>query len=237
MTIDRYGPTPPGFMDIRAAGARLSLRRSRVHQLADAGHLDAFIGRARRRWVSIASVDRYVASPPPPTPRTFAARPAETPEQLLGRLMQRVALGPDCWTWTGPVNNKGYGRHGARSYVHRTIFELTVRPLATGEQVCHHCDNPPCVRPSHLFAGSQSDNMRDMVAKSRHAAATHPEAVVRGERVGGAKLTDGQVRELREASAVGGVSQMDLSRRYGISHHNVRLILANRIWTHVEAVA
>lgn len=54
-------------------------------------------------------------------------------------------------------------------YAHRRAFELTHGPLEAGVHVLHACDNPPCCNPAHLFPGDQTLNMRDMVAKGRHA--------------------------------------------------------------------
>lgn len=82
--------------------------------------------------------------------------------------------GPDaCWPWTGTlVSGKGYGgshqTDGGPRYAHRRALELTIgRPLTRSEFACHHCDNPPCCNPAHLFLGSALDNARDRDAKGR----------------------------------------------------------------------
>jgi len=97
----------------------------------------------------------------------------------------------DCWIWAMGHFPKGYGRLwvGKKAfYAHRVSFEIHKRPLLPGEIVCHRCDNPPCINPEHLVAGSHSDNFRDMLRKGRGNKATgdrhwvrkHPQLVGRG---------------------------------------------------------
>ena len=83
----------------------------------------------------------------------------------------KAELGP-CWIWTGAPNNKGYGKlrlQGKRSeeYAHRVSWAISMDASPDGICVCHHCDNPLCVRPSHLFSGTRVDNASDMAAKGR----------------------------------------------------------------------
>lgn len=76
-----------------------------------------------------------------------------------------------CWIWKGFKNNRGYGQFmvdGKSLKAHRFAFELEGQILATKE-CCHHCDNPGCVRPSHLFSASHKENIQDSVIKGRHA--------------------------------------------------------------------
>lgn len=71
-----------------------------------------------------------------------------------------------CWVWTRRCLPNGYGRF-REGYAHRTSYELVYGPLTDGVKVLHHCDNPPCIRPSHLFSGTQKDNMQDCLKKGR----------------------------------------------------------------------
>lgn len=93
---------------------------------------------------------------------------------LATRFWARVqrAEGDACWLWLGVKDRKGYGRItlGTKNLkAHRVSFELANGRLDDGMLICHRCDNPSCVRPDHLFAGTASDNMRDAVRKGRLA--------------------------------------------------------------------
>ena len=75
-----------------------------------------------------------------------------------------------CWEWKGHRNTGGYGviTHNGRDHTaSRVSWEIHFGPIPDGLSICHHCDNPPCVRPDHLFIGTHSDNMRDAFAKGR----------------------------------------------------------------------
>ena len=81
-------------------------------------------------------------------------------------------LDDTCWEWQGYRGADGYGRfrvatRGAPALAHRFAYETAFGPIPPGLLVCHRCDNPPCVRPSHLFLGTQQDNIRDCSAKGR----------------------------------------------------------------------
>lgn len=91
------------------------------------------------------------------------------------KFWRNVQIGePDeCWLWTGNTNKKGYGQiripRVGMVMAHRHAYTLINGPLEAGQVVLHACDNPPCVNPRHLSAGSNVDNMQDMVQKGRHA--------------------------------------------------------------------
>lgn len=76
-----------------------------------------------------------------------------------------------CWEWKRATNNIGYGmfriKQGLMRTAHRVSYELFKGPIPKGMVVCHTCDNPKCVNPDHLWAGTMLDNIRDMDQKGR----------------------------------------------------------------------
>ncbi len=134
-----------------------------------------------------------------------------------------------CWLWTAAkVSNRGgsmYGWFDGRG-AHRVSWEIANGPIPIGIEVLHHCDNPLCVRPAHLFLGTQSDNLLDCVSKGRMGM---------GRR---AKLTLSQVKEIRKAYAVKqGLPQQSriitfgqLAERFGVAARTIRHIVNNETW-------
>ncbi len=102
-------------------------------------------------------------------------------ESLSGRelaIISRLDMSGDCWLWTGPLNNEGRGRlywRGSNKMHHRVVWEILVGPIPEGAFVCHHCDNPTCANPEHMYLGDQFTNMRDMISRGRHWAQKNPE--------------------------------------------------------------
>ena len=102
--------------------------------------------------------------------KSCAARRNAQP--LLDRFWAKVQKTETCWLWTGGLNGPGrYGifalSHGHQVYAHRFSWELHYGPIPDGLDCCHHCDNPPCVRPDHLFVGTVTANMADARQKGR----------------------------------------------------------------------
>jgi hypothetical protein len=89
------------------------------------------------------------------------------------RFVERVTKNPGrgCWEWTGALDRHGYGivmRDGSIKRTHRYAWELCNGAIPAGMVICHRCDNRKCVRPSHLFIGTQRDNIQDAMRKGRH---------------------------------------------------------------------
>lgn len=135
-----------------------------------------------------------------------------------------------CWLWTGyiPDLKKPYGtlwNDGQARRAHRISFELFKGPIPVGQVVCHHCDNPACVNPDHLFVGTMSDNMKDCAAKGRLATQINPG--ISAKRLTTEDALD--IREnYREGHPVWGCNVM--ARRYGVSPAMVSRIVNNKAW-------
>ncbi len=136
-----------------------------------------------------------------------------------------------CLEWPRYRNPKGYGRiqnsGGHSGYVARLAYELCVGVIPVGYLICHHCDNPPCFRPIHLFPGDDADNMRDCISKGR---LTHCDQ--KGSRNNFAKLTEEHVREIRQLYKEG-ARQSDLCRMFAISPPVMSTIINGTSWLHV----
>ena len=151
-----------------------------------------------------------------------------TEEQVRQRIETSVRITPSgCWEWKRSVTvDGGYATLRWRGITpgHRVAYTIFVGPIPEGMFVCHHCDNPPCVNPDHLFLGTAADNNADMTNKgrARRAFKEHP----RGEQHPSALLTQQQADEIRTSSERG----VDLARRYGVSQQTVCDIRAGRRW-------
>jgi len=159
----------------------------------------------------------------------------------------RVSKSDECWEWTGPFNRRGYGRYwyGERVWSsHRLSYLWAYGPIAEGLYVCHRCDNPKCVRPDHLFAGTSKENRQDAKRKGRLHWKKKPESIARGERHGSrthpgiragskngrAKITEALAVEMRRLYATKEYRQQDLAEKYGLNVSTVKRTLNRTYW-------
>lgn len=134
------------------------------------------------------------------------------------------SLNGACWLWTSAKDKDGYPlfqirpKHTVRG--HRLAYVWTYGKIPDGYLVCHRCDNPSCVNPSHLFIGRPSDNSNDMKNKWRqaHCARCHK-----------AKLTEAEVA-LIISERRNGARTIDLAKKYGVDRHTITNAVSGRTW-------
>ena len=136
--------------------------------------------------------------------------------------------GTRCWEWKGAVDGGGYGAlmitHSpyTREKSHRFSWLIHNGQISNDMWVLHHCDNPPCVNPSHLFLGTNTDNMRDKMNKGRNVN-------MRGKLNGMCKLSENDVREIVELHNQG-ISYRKLSNQFGIGNTQIARIIHKESW-------
>jgi hypothetical protein len=152
------------------------------------------------------------------------------PKALRERFFARVVERGDCDVWAGSRTAAGYGRFRTNrprrmALAHRVSWEIHYGPVPDGMCVLHRCDNPPCVKPEHLWLGSIADNNQDMDAKGRRRARP-----LRGDHHPAAKLTSDEVRWLREHRPGPGPAYL----LFGISKSAYYYALSGHTWRSVE---
>lgn len=141
------------------------------------------------------------------------------------RFWSKVDIGEvdKCWEWLASKPS-GYGQFKINHKywpAHRVVWKLTFGSIPERLQVCHHCDNPGCCNPYHLFLGTNRDNHLDAAKKGRKA---------RGEGNGNSKLTEEEVLEIRELYAAGKGTQQGLADKFGVTNPTVNYIVNGKTW-------
>ena len=134
----------------------------------------------------------------------------------------------ECWEWMASKNTNGYGQvwAGEKHFLaHRLAWELTNGSIPEALYVCHTCDHPGCVNPSHLFIGSQAENQRDMAEKGRSN---------RGRKRWSAKLTREDVGKIRNLYTTGKYLQRELGEQFDVSRTQVSRIVNGKRWAWLE---
>lgn len=165
-----------------------------------------------------------------------------SPDEITVKFLKQLQRGTEdqCWEWQGTRNNKGYGGFKIRELnedqtsnwvwvgTHRFAYELWTGKIPEGRLVLHHCDNPPCCNPKHLWLGDYADNLKDAETKGRKEplkpmpGITNPEAF----------LTENEVRAIRLSAAR--KTQQEIAAFFGISQSHVSAIIHRRSWAHIE---
>jgi hypothetical protein len=158
------------------------------------------------------------------------------PKPVVKRFWENVLMQDGCWAWRGQKNPDGYGQIHVRRrsedfrtvlLAHRISWEIHKGPIPPGMFVCHHCDNPECANPEHLFLGTNRDNMIDCSMKGRQngAAKSFP-----GSKNGCAILNEDIVRKIRKSKETPTI----LGNRYGVSRGLIWRIRTRKAWKHVD---
>lgn len=142
------------------------------------------------------------------------------------RFWMKVQKGEGCWLWLGAPGAKGYGMVAVGKppkgmAPSRYSWLLANGEIPLGLCVCHHCDNPPCVRPDHLFLGTSAENTDDALRKRRMPS---------GERHGRSKLTWQIVEDIRRRYSIGGISMRQLAREYGVDPLQIHRVVRYKLW-------
>ena len=159
-----------------------------------------------------------------------------TSETLSSRFWKKAMKGgaDKCWEWKGNRHPRyKYGRITIDYHpwaAHRLSWEIHYGEIPAGLNVCHICDNPPCVNPDHLFLGTHEENMKDMKIKGRGKGnpnlfgVNHPKS----------KLTDNHILEIRAKYSSGKYSQRELAKEYKVTQPLIHRIVSRQMWKHVK---
>ena len=149
----------------------------------------------------------------------------------LGRTIRKfwrlVKQTESCWEWMGYCDSDGYGK---TTVYYKPIkapnfaYQICCGEIPPGMCVCHTCDNRKCVRPDHLWLGTQQENNADKVKKGRQ---------LRGESHGRAKLKTAEVIKIRELHSSGQYKASQLARLFGISDLYIYSIISRKSWKHI----
>jgi hypothetical protein len=157
-------------------------------------------------------------------------------ESVREKLLSNIVLedGPlesQCWIWQGSFHSQGYGQircSEINDLVHRVAYREFVGPIPEGLFCLHHCDNPPCINPEHLYVGTQQENVDDMWERGRaviydRTGSLHPRA----------RLNEDDVRDILQALCQG-ESQRVIANERGLPVTVINDIARGKRWAHVE---
>ena len=156
-------------------------------------------------------------------------------KEVMGRFFKKVIKSEGCWLWTGSRDNHGYGRfllHGKNSSpvkASRISWVFRHGEIKRGNEMCHRCDNPPCINPDHMFSGTHFENMTDAKMKGRMKC---PSKGKIGELNNSAKLTAEKVLKIRKLWACGH-SMTKLGKKFKVTRHCISFVCRRIKWKHI----
>ncbi len=179
-------------------------------------------------------------------------------DRELERFWNKVEESDSCWNWTASKYPDGYGAFNLRGKcngAHRVSWWIHRGEIPEGLEVCHHCDNPKCVKPDHLYVATHAQNIRDIHIRGRanlvrgdkhwtksqkerftgenNHARQHPERMARGERNGNSKLCEEAIRTIRTLYALKHANSYQIGAAYGVHRSVVMDIVKRKTWRHV----
>jgi hypothetical protein len=178
--------------------------------------------------------------------RIEAEAPSRELDCLPERIGKRLAIDNEsgCWNWNSPNSLAGRGRArvsmGGRPMLHhRAVWTLLRGKIPQGAFLCHHCDNPRCANPDHLYVGDSKTNVRDMFERKRHWTQRDPERArilgiamgqlntwAKGAKNPKAKLSPEQVATIKDSD----VGSRQLGREYGVNRSTIQRIRNGTAW-------
>jgi hypothetical protein len=164
--------------------------------------------------------------------------PKETKIQTIERFMENVNQKENsCWEWTAGLRN-GYGNFsykGKDKYAHRISYMLFKNEAPDNKYVCHHCDNPKCVNPDHLFLGTQKDNMRDSNIKKRDkwSAETRRKVMPDGT-YHNQKFKPDEIRYIRSEYQKDGVTLKKLANEFNTDKKAISRIVNYKTYKYIK---
>lgn len=156
-------------------------------------------------------------------------------ERAVARFWSKVDKSGTCWEWQATPN----GRYGSFTHdnqthgAHRFAWMIKHGDIPDGMFVCHRCDNPRCVRPSHLFLGEAADNTEDMMKKGRYRSPYNPNPPT-GVDHPLAKLNPPKVREMRRLRFEEGWDYRSIAAEFGVAVRGAWLAINGKTWAHVK---
>ena len=145
------------------------------------------------------------------------------PFNLLEVISEKTRRNKDCLEWVGCLGSFGYGVTKRNSLVHRLVWENEHGPIPKGKVIRHLCNNPCCVKLSHLQIGTQADNIKDRDQSGRTA---------KGSRQGLSKLTEETIKEIRKLLKEGAIGA-SIARKFGVTKNAIYCIKRGETWKHL----